>query len=203
MPGVFKLLIVEDDKIAAKLLISKLVHDFQLELKETVAQAITWATSEQPDIILLDIELPDMTGYEICDQLKRQPATAHIPICFFSSRESLREKMIGYESGADDYLIKSTPMDEVKVRLQMLAKRHEDQLAKTQQVYVAAEVAKEALTSTSEMGQAMQFIEHCMAAAHYEQIAKHFFKLSNGLNVKTVLLMEPRLVLTVSVPKAQ
>lgn len=190
MSRVFKLLIVEDDKIAAKLLISKLVHDFQLELKETGAKAITWATAEQPDVILLDIELPDMTGYEICDQLKRHPATAHIPICFFSSRESLREKMIGYESGADDYLIKSTPMDEVKVRLQVLAKRHEDQLAKTQQVYVAAEVAKEALTSTSEMGQAMQFIEHCMAAANYEQIAKHFFKLANGLNVKTVLLME-------------
>jgi DNA-binding response OmpR family regulator len=190
MPGVFKLLIVEDDKIAAKLLISKLVHDFQLELKDNGAQAIAWASTEQPDIILLDIELPDMTGYEICDHLKRQPSTAHIPICFFSSRESLREKMIGYESGADDYLIKSTPMDEVKIRLNVLARRHEGEIAKTQQISVAAEVAKEALTSTSEMGQAMQFIEYCMAATSYEQISKHFFKLAAGLDVKTILLME-------------
>ncbi|MCP5334364.1 MAG: hypothetical protein H7A08_01595 [Oceanospirillaceae bacterium] len=98
--------------------------------------------------------------------------------------------MIGYESGADDYLTKSTPIDEVKLRLNLLAKRHEEEIAKTQLAYVAAEVAKEALTSTSEMGQAMQFIEHCMAASNYEQIAHHFFKLSLGLNVKTVLLME-------------
>lgn len=190
MSGVYKLLIVEDDKLAAKLLNSKLANDFQLEIKDTGAAAIAFAEAELPDVILLDIELPDMTGYEICDHLKRQPATQKIPICFFSSKESLREKMIGYESGADDYLIKSTPMDEVKLRLNLLAKRYEEEIAKTQQAYVAAEVAKEALTSTSEMGQAMQFIEHCMAAANYDQIAQHFFKLCLGLRVKTVLLME-------------
>lgn len=190
MPGVYKLLVVEDDKLAAKLLVSKMSADFQLVIKETGADAIAAAEAEQPDIILLDIELPDMTGYEICDHLKRNSSTREIPICFFSSKESLREKMIGYESGADDYLTKSTPIDEVKLRLNLLAKRHEDEIAKTQQAYVAAEVAKEALTSTSEMGQAMQFIEHCMAASNYEQIAQHFFKLSQGLNVKTVLLME-------------
>lgn len=190
MPGVYKLLVVEDDKLAAKLLVSKMSADFQLVIKETGADAIAAAEAEQPDIILLDIELPDMTGYEICDHLKRNSSTREIPICFFSSKESLREKMIGYESGADDYLTKSTPIDEVKLRLNLLAKRHEEEIAKTQLAYVAAEVAKEALTSTSEMGQAMQFIEHCMAASNYEQIAHHFFKLSLGLNVKTVLLME-------------
>lgn len=71
-----------------------------------------------PDVILLDIMLPDLTGYEVCQQLKADPNTSEVPIIFISAKTELFDKMKGFEFGAVDYITKPFQPQEVLARVQ-------------------------------------------------------------------------------------
>jgi two-component system cell cycle response regulator len=75
------------------------------------AAALRLATSEQPDLILLDVMMPDMSGVEVCQRLKSEPATAGIPVILITALADRASKMEGLQRGADDFLTK--PVDEV------------------------------------------------------------------------------------------
>ncbi len=72
---------------------------------------------DQPDLILLDIKMPDMSGYEVCSQLKAKPETCEIPVIFLSALESTWDKVQGFQMGGCDYITKPFEMDEVLMRV--------------------------------------------------------------------------------------
>jgi pilus assembly protein CpaE len=71
-------------------------------------QAIKMAISDQPDMILLDVMMPDMDGYEVTRRLRENPVTTDIPIIMFTAKTQIDDKLLGFEVGADDYLTKPT-----------------------------------------------------------------------------------------------
>ena len=80
--------------------------------------ALTSIRLNPPDVILLDIMLPDLTGYEVCQQLKADPHTSEVPIIFISAKTELFDKMKGFEFGAVDYITKPFQPQEVLARVQ-------------------------------------------------------------------------------------
>lgn len=74
-------------------------------------QALRLITGNKPDIVVLDINLPTMNGYQVCQRLKRDPATAHIPVIMLTSAAEAKDKLRGFEAGALDYI----PKDEFAV----------------------------------------------------------------------------------------
>lgn len=72
---------------------------------ECGADALTLAQAEQPALILLDVEMPGMDGYETCGQLKQSDDTASVPVIFVSARDKIEERLHGYEAGGDDYAL--------------------------------------------------------------------------------------------------
>ncbi len=80
--------------------------------------ALTAASQNPPDLILLDINMPEMTGYEVCDRLKSDPNLARIPILFLSALNETEDKVRGFRAGAVDYVTKPFQFEEVQARIQ-------------------------------------------------------------------------------------
>lgn len=125
-----KILAVEDSKVAQAQLLDILEAEYQVTLEENGASAIPVALAVEPDLILLDINLPGMNGYDICRQLKADAKTREIPVIFLTSCDSGGEKVKGFEAGADDYIVKPFYPEELLARVALhLASRREKQMA--------------------------------------------------------------------------
>ena len=84
------------------------------------AEALAAAPQEMPDMILMDVRMPRMTGYEACAQMKADPRIAHIPVVFLSAKGQESEIRTGLEAGASEYLLKPFAPDELVQRVKAL-----------------------------------------------------------------------------------
>ncbi len=104
-----KILIVDDDVDTLRLVGLMLQRQgYQIVAANNGRQAIVMAQSERPDLILLDVMMPDMDGYEVTRQLRDNSSTSGMPIIMFTAKSQVDDKLTGYEVGVDDYLTKPT-----------------------------------------------------------------------------------------------
>jgi len=97
------------------------------------AEALKKARSQPPDLILLDIMMPEMDGLEVCKILRREPATAKVPIIMLTAKASEIDRVLGLELGADDYLTKPFSVRELLLRIKkILARSQTEETAKDQ-----------------------------------------------------------------------
>jgi two-component system, OmpR family, response regulator MprA len=82
-----------------------------------------------PDVIVLDVMLPDLDGLRVCQRLRALPATTNIPILMLTAKDEIRDRVTGLESGADDYLTKPFSFDELLARVRALLRRQQRTLA--------------------------------------------------------------------------
>ena len=98
-----KILVVDDDIDTLRLVGLMLQRQgYQIVAANNGHQALTMAQAEKPDIILLDVMMPDMDGYEVCRRLRSSNVTAPIPIIMFTAKSQVDDKVTGFEAGADD-----------------------------------------------------------------------------------------------------
>lgn len=129
----YKILIVEDDKN----IMTGLVDNLELEGYKTIIardgkEALKQAKEKGPDLIILDIMLPRLNGFEVCKELKLMGVTA--PIIILSARAQEADKVLGLELGADDYITKPFSPRELVVRVKAVLRRMENSL-KTDDIY--------------------------------------------------------------------
>jgi len=117
-----RVLIVDDVKANVDVLVQALGGDYKLSVALGGQQALDAVGRSAPDLILLDIVMPDIDGYEICRRLRAAEATRELPIMFLSSLEDVKDKARGFEVGANDYLTKPFEVLEVKARVRSLLK---------------------------------------------------------------------------------
>ncbi len=98
--------------------------DWQLDFAYDGASALRLATQEYFDVVLLDLNLPDMDGVEVCRRIK-QEALRNLPILMLTARDAFEDKAQGFKFGADDYLTKPYDFREVVLRCQALSRRHQ------------------------------------------------------------------------------
>jgi len=119
-----KILIVDDDIDSLKLIGLMLQRQgYDISAASAGAQAITKASSESPDLIILDVMMPDMDGYEVCRRLRADASTQGIPIIMFTAKTLVDDKVTGFEAGADDYLTKPTHPAELASRVKAVLAR--------------------------------------------------------------------------------
>ena len=120
----FRVLAVDDNAINLKVVSVTLQHaGYEVFTADSGQMALELAARLLPDIILLDITMPDMDGYEVCRRLRIQPSTANIPIMMLTAHDTLEEKIKGFESGADDYMIKPFQPAELQARIKVMLRR--------------------------------------------------------------------------------
>lgn len=116
-----QILVVEDDAPVRNLITTTLkIHDYQSITAATGSSAIMEATSHNPDIILLDLGLPDMDGIEI---IKNVRTWSNVPIIVISARSDDKDKIEALDVGADDYLTKPFSVDELLARIRVMQRR--------------------------------------------------------------------------------
>ncbi|MCA3272553.1 MAG: PleD family two-component system response regulator [Roseomonas sp.] len=116
-----RVLVVDDSLPNRKLLEARLQDEyFEVLGAASAAEAITLAQRWSPDIILLDVLMPVMDGFEACRRLKAQPATAHIPVVMVTSLNDQSERVRGLDAGADDFLVKPVDQATLFARLRAL-----------------------------------------------------------------------------------
>lgn len=119
-----KILIVDDDVDSLKLIGMMLQRQgYEIVAASNGQQAIGRAHAEQPDLIILDVMMPDMDGYEVCRRLRHDPAAQGIPIIMFTAKTMVDDKVAGFEAGADDYLTKPTHPAELASRVKAVLAR--------------------------------------------------------------------------------
>ncbi|MBT4287160.1 MAG: hybrid sensor histidine kinase/response regulator [Deltaproteobacteria bacterium] len=114
----YRILIVDDDKIIIRLLLEVLGDDYKVETAFSGAEALKKVTSFNPDIILLDIMMPGMNGYDVCRAIRKDPGHTFIKILLLSAKSSLEERLEGYNAGANDYLTKPYQTAELQAKIQ-------------------------------------------------------------------------------------
>lgn len=112
------LLLVDDMSANLSLLSELLKHDYRIKVAKSGGKALTIANSaDKPDLILLDIEMPEMDGYEVCRQLKNNADTKDIPIIFVTARNDVMDEALGLNLGAVDYITKPFHPEIIKMRI--------------------------------------------------------------------------------------
>jgi len=124
--GKARLLVVEDDiDIGNMLKIYFSGMDFDVDVAVRGSEALEKTKQVLPQLIVLDIMLPDIDGYEVCRNLRTNMRTSHIPVIFLTQRDERSDKLQGLELGADDYITKPFDIEELKLRVQGAIKRSE------------------------------------------------------------------------------
>jgi phosphoserine phosphatase RsbU/P len=117
-----RVLIVDDVKANVDMLVEALRGDYKLSVALGGEAALRAVEKSPPDLLLLDIVMPELDGYEVCRRLRADPATRELPVMFLSSLEDVKDKAKGFELGANDYLTKPFEILEVKARVNSLLK---------------------------------------------------------------------------------
>jgi phosphoserine phosphatase RsbU/P len=117
-----RVLIVDDVKANVDILVQTLRDEYKLSVALDGQKAMDAALRSPPDLVLLDIVMPGIDGYEICRRLRASEATRSVPIMFLSSLEDVKHKARGFEAGGNDYLTKPFEVLEVKARVRSLLK---------------------------------------------------------------------------------
>jgi CheY-like chemotaxis protein len=120
-----KILIAEDERDIRELVTFTLnFAGYEVVAASNGEEAVQLTTQEMPDLVILDVRMPRMTGYEACALIKKNPKTAHIPVVFLSAKGQESEIQTGLQVGADEYLLKPFAPDQLIAHVQrMLARR--------------------------------------------------------------------------------
>jgi CheY-like chemotaxis protein/MinD-like ATPase involved in chromosome partitioning or flagellar assembly len=133
-----KILIIDDDVDTLRLVGLMLQRQgYEISAASNGSQGLAKALEERPDLILLDVMMPDMDGYEVARRLRKNPVTLTVPILMFTAKTQLDDKVAGFEVGADDYLTKPTHPTELQAHVRALLARSAQQDKEPAQIVTA------------------------------------------------------------------
>jgi len=119
-----KILVAEDERDIRELIGFTLgLADFETILVEDGVEAVEEASAQEPDLILLDVRMPRMSGYEACRRLKENPSTSEIPVVFLSAKGQEQEIEEGLAAGAADYIVKPFAPDQLLAQVRDVLRR--------------------------------------------------------------------------------
>lgn len=181
-----KILIVDDAPENIMLLSDDLSDEYRLIIATSGAKACDLAILEKPDLILLDVVMPDMDGYEVCDNLMSNPLTKTIPVVFITSRDGVQDIVKGLALGAVDYIAKPFEKAIVKARIQthLSLKWHRDQLQAAHDAIVAKS-AERVSFFTKQLDKRTDFVQQMIALADATSHTNALFLTNMGYRVRS------------------
>jgi len=172
----YKVLIVDDDPL---LLEMHSVYFEQCDMPVVTAEdgkSALEIIQQAPDefgLIVSDVLMPVMDGYEFCEKLKADNSTADIPVIFVSALSDLNEKLVGYKAGADDYIRKPVDGKEIIEKAKVLIEKRKKQLNLSGIANDSREMAMTALSFSSELGEVINFYKNILESKDYGEVCGH------------------------------
>lgn len=116
-----KILVVDDSALVAEAVKAKLeANNYDVQLAYSGEEALEQVDRELPDLMILDVYMPGIDGFEVCRRLREKKETKSLPIVMLSSRGNIKEKLAGFRVGADDYLVKEFDLLDLPYRVKLV-----------------------------------------------------------------------------------
>ena len=125
------ILVVDDDPYVNLSVERSLRNKYRIRVAHSATEALKIARRAKPDMLILDVMMPGMTGYQLCRELRTDPSLKSMPILFLTAKARIEDKVEGYESGADDYLTKPFEIRELLFRVQAILRRSNQKAEET------------------------------------------------------------------------
>ncbi|MDH3636093.1 MAG: response regulator [Gammaproteobacteria bacterium] len=184
------ILCVDDEPINLAILEELLQSDYALNSVNSGESCLQQVGIKRPDLILLDVNMPEMDGLETCERLKADTDTAEIPVIFVSALATQEELMAGYEAGGDDYITKpfSEEILQKKVELVLASQLRKRELENISEQ--AVEALKRNLTNTEKLEMVVGFLHRCQRASDLDELADNVFDCLREFDLDSSLLIE-------------
>lgn len=183
-PHLGTVLVVDDDPMVTGMFAVGLEPDYRVQQANHARDALAWLEQDHPDVILMDIGMPDMDGFEACLRIRNTPELAAIPVIFVSSHDTLEERLQAFDVGADDFIIKPFELEEVSRKIARAVKLKAGHWQLAQEKNAAEGAALTAMTVLGEMGLVLNFTRSCLGIRSFAKLADQTINTlgSMGLN---------------------
>ena len=180
---------VDDEPVNLAIMEELLQDRYALATADSGESCLRQAGEQTPDLILLDVNMPEVDGLETCRRLKNDPETADIPVIFVSALTTQEELMAGYEAGGDDYITKpfSEEILQKKIEVVLASQRRKQELKQMSDRAVAA--LMDNLGTTGELTLLVAFLHRCQAARGHEELARALFDCLGQFDLDCSLLL--------------
>jgi putative two-component system response regulator len=188
---IHRILIVDDEAIYIDVLVELLQPQYKTVVAKSGAQALKRAAAAPPpDLILLDVLMPDMDGHEVCRRLKENPSTADIPVIFLTVKREVDDELLGFELGAVDYITKpmSPPIVKTRVANHLALSRANRRLADQNQL-----LEQMVTERTRELSRTKDVAIYCMASlaeTRHAETGKHILRTQHFVRLLAQYLQD-------------
>lgn len=177
---------IADNRLMLNILLS---DDYEIVEAASGRECFEQIEARMPSIILLDVDMPEMSGYQVCERLRKQKDTESLPIIFVSALDSTEERLAGFEAGGDEYVIKPVDGDELEEKVRVALDRHQDVVLAKQSAAQATAIAMEAMTSGSELGQIIEFVKSSQTIQTIEEVGGAICKVASNFGLQACVLL--------------
>ncbi len=162
-----------DDNSSNQLLLSKaLKTDYSVILAESGSTALKLLEEHDFGLILLDVNMPGMDGYKVCETIRKGDTKPNIPIIFISALNTLEDRLRGYQAGGNDYICKPVVLDELKIKIGLSLSQADKYYQLSQQLDFASQTAMTAMTNSGELGVLVSYMEETYRSQTAEELIK-------------------------------
>lgn len=166
-----KILLVEDDEFAAVVATEMLAVDYTVAHVDNGRAALDSITEAAPDLVLLDVEMPGMSGYEVCRALRDNMTISDLPVIFLSGKIGDEDRLAGYEAGGDDYLTKPVSAEELRSKIKHELAMYGERRRLKSDLSNAFSTAMTAMSSAAEIGSVLQFLRTSFGCPDYASLS--------------------------------
>lgn len=190
MEQTFRVAVVEDNPPQRMIVTRLLEKEYAIEAFESGAAFL--ASDAKVDAVLLDIEMPELSGYDTCRRFREQSRGAETPVIFVSAHDSPPERVAAYEAGGDDFVTKPIAAHELNHKLHSAIEHRERVRALTSQSSDAQRVAFTAMTSMGDLGVVIEFLRKTALASSYAAIAARLIAAMNAWGLQGAVQVRGR-----------
>ena len=183
------ILCVDDEPVNLTIMEELLQDNYELITVNSGEGCLQQVEIQKPDLILLDVNMPEIDGLETCARLKADAKTAEIPIIFVSALASQAELMAGYEAGGDDYITKPFSEEILQKKLQIVFASQQRKQELKQISDQAVEALRDNLSDTDELGMVIEFLHQCQTVSTLDELARNVFDCLREFELDSSLLI--------------
>ena len=185
------LLAIDDEPYNLEILEHYLQDKYELILAVSGEEGLA-KLNQNPDIemVLLDVGMPDMDGYHVCKAIRENMEWNHIPVVFISARGAVEDRMLGYQSGGDEYLVKPFECDELLAKIQLLEKYKTEKKGLEDNYKMASNVAMEAMSNSQEIGLALEFSKETYAIKSESDLMDLFVNCLKDFGLNAIIRLK-------------
>jgi len=188
--AVAKILVVDDDPMVRMAHERMLADNYSVDSVDSGNAVFSFFEQNKPDVVLLDVDLPDINGFEVCERLVSEGQLTETSVIFVSAHSDIDTRIKAFNSGADDFISKPLDPEELVSKVKVLDERKKSMARIKNDLKDAQQTVLTAMSTSSELGRVMQFVEHSFSLHSTAELMKSSFDLLNALGLSTVMMTE-------------